>query len=268
MNYYDDLTVKVAVQHFFLYGNYATFTAENNSIEFIRTGHVKLKRDGEVIELTAPAIFWMRAGHRYGFELPAESSTKCEHLYFDFSGPRSERMIDELDRIAPRGEIMPHDPALCGKLFLQVLQNYRMDPVANHPQIVVDIERILLLAVESTCTGKLKKDDPYHLEDIAEKIRANPFGRYDFRAVATQEGISYHHYRRLFRNWHKVPLKNYVFNQQMLLVAEMLVKTDMRIKEIMAIAMFDSMMNFSRSFKRFSGLSPVAYRKKFRKSSL
>ncbi len=264
MSYYDDLTIRVAVQHFFLYDHYDSFTAESNSIEFIRKGQVKLKRDGEVVELIAPAIFWMRAGHEYGFELPTGSAVKCEHLYIDFVGARSERMIDELDHLAPQGMIVPHDPAQCGELFFRALRNYRMDPAANHPAIVVDIERIILLAVESTRPRTAGVADPYHLAEIAEKIRANPFKSYDFRALAAQAGISYHHYRRLFHARYKTPLKSYVFQQQMLVVAEMLVKTDMRIKEIMVAASFDSMMNFSRSFKRFSGLSPQAYRRKFR----
>lgn len=264
MSYYDDLSIQVAVQHFFLYDNIVPFVAETNSIEFIRKGQVTLECDGKIIELTAPAIFWMRAGRHYRFELPAGNNAKCEHFYFDFFGPRSDRMVAELEQLAPRGVIVPRDSARCEELFFKILRSYRTDPVGNHPEIVVTIEELLLLAVESTRPRAPLVDDPYHLDKLAEKIRANPFKEYDFHAIALQSGISYPHFRRLFGLRFKTPLKNYVFQQKMILVAEMLAKTDMRIKEIMTAAAFDSMMNFSRSFKRFSGLSPQAYRKKFR----
>ena len=47
-----------------------------------------------------------------------------------------------------------------------------------------------------------------------------------------------------------------------IMAAELLVMTDMRIKEIVYNCKFDSMMDFSRTFKRYSGMSPRDYRRK------
>ena len=48
----------------------------------------------------------------------------------------------------------------------------------------------------------------------------------------------------------------------MIRAAELLAKTDMRIKEIVFTCHFKSLMDFSRSFRKYSGLSPRAYRRK------
>ncbi len=50
-------------------------------------------------------------------------------------------------------------------------------------------------------------------------------------------------------------------NQRMLRAADLLRTTNMRIKEIMYACKFDTLMEFSRSFKSYSGMSPRAYRR-------
>ena len=118
--------------------------------------------------------------------------------------------------------------------------------------------------MQSVRQEQKRYDDPYGIIAVANKIKSDPFADYDFRALASQAGISYEHYRRLFREHNGEPPAAFVLNRKMFLAAEMLQMTDMRIKEIMTTCKFDSMMNFSRTFKRYSGLSPVAYRKRFK----
>ena len=154
-------------------------------------------------------------------------------------------------------------PELVESIFSDSIKKYRRDPVYYHPDLVVNAERLVLQAIQSVRKKQKPQDDPYGIIAIANKIKSDPFQDYDFRELASKAGISYEHYRRLFREIHNSPPAAFVLNRKMFLAAEMLQKTNMRIKEIMATCQFDSMMNFSRSFKRFSGLSPVDYRKKF-----
>ena len=107
--------------------------------------------------------------------------------------------------------------------------------------------------------------DPYAVCRTAEKIRRDPFRSYDFHGIAEHNGISYDHFRRLFNEKHQMPPHEYIRNQRLFRAAELLRVTNMRIKEIVFTCGFDSMMEFSRSFKRYSGLSPRAYREKIRR---
>ena len=262
MSYYSDIDFKVVVLHRFLYDAYQPGVVENHSIEFIRKGRLMLEYDNRVIELNAPAVFWMRSGKSYRFFFDGAKPSSCEHIYFDFCGSRSDRMLAELEKSIPSGKVTPADPNFVSDLFARILTNYRLDPVNRLPEMVVDVERLVLHIFQSSKRAARAKEDPYRIWKIAEKIRSDPFGDFDFPAEAAKAGISYEHFRRLFREYHNAPLKTYIFNQQMSVAAEMLAKTDMRIKEVMETCNFDSMMNFSRSFKRYSGLSPAAYRKK------
>ena len=264
VNYYDDITFAVVIQHFLMYSTELPFSPENYSIEFIQSGRIKLETNGKILDLVAPALFWMRRGGNYRFIVDETKNTTCEHVYFDFNGHRAEKMIGELERVCPEGFITPKDPELVEAIFADQIKKYRQDHIGYHPDLVVNAERLVLQAIQSARQVQKTVEDPYGIISIAAKIKSDPFQDYDFKELASQAGISYEHYRRLFREHHEKPPAAFVLNRKMFLAAEMLQKTDMRIKEIMTTCMFDSMMNFSRTFKRYSGLSPVDYRKKFK----
>lgn len=264
MTYYDDITFAVVIQHFSMYSTGRPFHPENHSIEFIQKGKIKLEANGKIIELVAPVLFWMRSGGKYRFFVDENRSVTCEHIYFDFNGRRAEKMIQELERICPEGFVTPKDPELVEQIFADQVRKYRQDHIYYHPDLVVNAERLVLQIVQSARREPKQQDDLYGILSIGRKIKSDPFQDYDFRALASQAGISYEHYRRLFREYHGRAPAAFVLNRKMFLAAEMLQMTNMRIKEIMTTCKFDSMMNFSRTFKRYSGLSPMDYRNKFK----
>ncbi|MBQ7403613.1 MAG: helix-turn-helix transcriptional regulator [Lentisphaeria bacterium] len=263
MTYYDDIRFDVIIHHFSLYSSDNSFTPENNSIEFIQRGKIKLKANGKIIELVAPALFWMKKGGFYSFIIENGQDSPCEHVYMDFHGPRTDKMIRMLEEICPQGYITPNDPELVEAIFADLIKKYRRDPVYYHPDLAVNAERLVLQAIQSARHKEKPQNDPYGIIAIANRIKSDPFGDYNFKELAAKAGTSYEHYRRLFREIHHRPPAAFVLDRKMFLAAEMLQKTKMRIKEIMTTCQFDSMMNFSRTFKRFSGLSPSDYRKKF-----
>lgn len=261
MGCYDDTEFVIVSRRFCLYSTAEPFTPETNSIEFVRKGRIRLESNGRLLDLVAPTLFWMKKGGKYRFLL---NDTACEHVYFDFIGDRTDRILRDLENLCPEGCIVPEDPILTENLFSEMVDLYRRDPVLYHPELAVDSERLALQVIRSCRGGSRPQDDPYGILSIAGKIKSDPFRDYDFRRLSADAGISYEHFRRLFRQVHKLPPAAFVRDRQMFLAAEMLGKTNMRIKEVMATCRFDSMMNFSRSFKRYSGLSPEAYRKKIR----
>ena len=89
---------------------------------------------------------------------------------------------------------------------------------------------------------------------------------FDFAAFAAKKGITLYHFRRLFRQVHLMPPSEFLREQKMIRAAELLRLTSMRIKEIMFNCSFTSEMEFSRSFKRYSGYSPRKYREIHRKN--
>jgi len=261
MTYFSDMNFRIITRRIIMYGSQKTFFPECNSIEFIRTGHIMLEKDGKEISLLAPSLFWMQKGHSYRFFFTDKTAGICEHIYFDFTGERSERILAWLEEACPAGCLTPRDPEKVSGIFYDMVKLYRNDAQGNHAELVVGVERLAAHINESISHEKSPLADPYGIWLSAEKIRNDPFLHFDFHAIAAKAGITYDHYRRLFRAVHKMPPPAYVRDQRMFRAAELLRVTDLRIKEIVCSCNFDSLMEFSRSFKKYSGLSPRAYRK-------
>ncbi len=265
MSLYSNIRFHIVSRNFYIYSFRHPFRAETNSVEFIRKGELLLLTDGHEILLKAPVLFWMKRGHHYRFSLERSGSGSVEHLYFDFSGPRSDQVIAELDRVCPEGTLIPADPGKVSGIFLDMLQYYRKDPVFFHPELAVCAENLILMMLRFLQAAQETETDDYGIRCLAEDIRSDPFRTFDFRKKAEEAGISYEHFRKLFCTILKMPPKHYVQNQQMSLAAEMLRSTPLRIKEIMFACRRESLMDFSRTFKRCFGFSPTEYRKRFQK---
>ncbi len=261
MTYFSDLNFRIIARQIILYGSQKPFIPECNSIEFIRTGQVMLEKDGKEISLLAPVLFWMRQGQTCRFFFSDIPAGTCEHIYFDFTGARSERILAWLEEACPAGCLTPRNPEKVSGIFYDMLKFYRNNAHANHAELAVGVEQLAAHIKESLAPEKCLSADPYGIWQSADKIRNDPFLRFDFQTMAAKAGITYDHYRRLFRVAHKMSPPAYVRDQRMFRAAELLRVTNLRIKEIVCSCHFDSLMEFSRSFKKYSGLSPRAYRK-------
>lgn len=267
--YFSDIKIGTSVHHYFLpTGKKDHFTTESNSLEFIRFGHLQLhrKKDDRIVNLRGPAFFWMRKNENYLFA-PGDQNVVgkyIEHIYLDFDGARSDRMIDFLDSLYPEGMFHPRDPEEVSQIFFRILQLYRIDPEIRKPEITLNLEKLMVIASDSARTPLKRQSDAYGLDKIAETLRSDPFREYDFHQTAKDLNLSADHFRRLFRERHNLTPLEYLNYQRMLRAAELLEKTDLRIKEIVYSCRFRSDMDFSRSFKKYSGLSPRSYRKKYR----
>ena len=233
-----------------------------HSIEFIRSGQVLLNRRGKTTLLTAPVLFWMHKDEIFCYSQPEGEEKPCEHLYCDFSGEKADRMLSWLDEVCPAGFLRPVEPKKITEIFIKAVDYYRMDRDFYHAEIAECIDRIMLEINRTLRSGSRVQEDPYQIRKMGDEIRKDPFREFDFHQAAVQNGITLYHFRRLFRQMHGLPPLEFVRNQQMIRAAELLVMTDMRIKEIVYNCKFASMMDFSRAFKRYSGMSPREYRKK------
>ena len=262
--YYDDLQFRVVVHHFFASDMLNPFYAGTNSIEFIRFGQMKLidSDTGKTATLIGPAIYWLHKGRKYQYCGTGDQNSNkfIEHIYCDFNGDRSDRIIAALDKLFPNGFFVPESPDKISETFFDLLKLYRSDRHENLPQMGFIIEKLVNAAYLAAKNNIPAYDDPYELEKIAEKLRSEPFADYDFHRIANTKGLSIDHFRRLFRAKHDLTPKEYLHRQRMIRAAELLEFDNVRIKEIVYSCRFKSFIDFSRSFKKFSGLSPRQYR--------
>lgn len=265
-NYFDDIKFRIVTRHFLIFSGGRFARAESNSLEFIRSGRLILEcADGSRRDLTSPAFFWIRRGTMFRYVTDPDSGNRNppEHIYLDFNGKRSDLMMEYLDELFPRGVFTPENPEKVSEIFFDLLRLYRGGAEIYHPEMAALTENLMAAAYMSAGEKKKIRDD-YGIDHIAEMLRSDPFKDYDFAAMAQHAGLSIDHFRRLFRARHKFTPRNYLHQQQMIRAAELLRNTEMRIKEIVFSCRFVSDIDFSRKFKKYSGLSPRAYREQFR----
>lgn len=258
--YFRDIVFVNVIQHF-LMSSLTSFETETNSLEYLSTGHVLLETGtGVKTDLQAPVLFWMRKGCVYTIRVPESSMSRMsEHIYTDFIGPRAERIVDFLEQNFPNRCLVPSNPQLINEIFSELLRCFRSDPEKYHARMAVCMEKLMLQIVESAAP-KNALDDPYGIDRFAEMIRSDPFREFDIHTAASKMNISCAHFRRIFKERTKQAMGAYIRNQRMCRAAELLRKTNSRIKEIAYTCHFDSLMEFSRSFRRYAGVSPHEYR--------
>ena len=222
-------------------------------------------KDQTTVNLNAPALYWMRRGTNYKYVKTGDPGKYTEHIYADILGDRSSRMVDALDELYPSGMFHPADPEKVSEIFFRILKLYRIGWKRNIAEIGFLLEKILFIAYESSVSGHAAPEDLYGLDKIAELFRSDPFQKYDFNEIAENLQISPDHFRRIFRQKHKLTPHAYLHHQRMLRAVELLEMREMRIKDIVFSCNFNSFVDFSRTFKKYTGFSPRQYREKLLK---
>lgn len=264
MDYFDDICFKVVVHRYFS-GSImeGPFVPGSNSLEMIRSGSIYLSRNGgEKILLEGPVLFWMREGNTYEFIRHIRQKRSCEHVYFDCTGPKSEKMLDFLETRYPAGFLPLDDSGKISALFFEMVNCYRLDPRKYLPELSILVDSVMLEIVRIGRKELKVEDDPYRIRQLGDEIRKNPFQDFDFTAAAAEKSITRYHLARLFRSVHKMPPCEFVHEQRMIRAAELLRLPGMRIKEVMLNCSYNSLPEFSRAFKKYSSLSPREYQKK------
>lgn len=95
---------------------------------------------------------------------------------------------------------------------------------------------------------------------IDEWIDAQLESRVDITELATSVGFSPSHFFRMFRKSFGMTPHSYVMRRRLSLAQELLTNTDLGLAEIALKAGFSDQSHFCRSFHRFTGLPPRAFR--------
>ncbi len=81
--------------------------------------------------------------------------------------------------------------------------------------------------------------------------------------VAERIGVSQAHLTRLFDRHFGVPPLQYYRRLRMEVAASRLINSNLSVKEIAWELGYSNPFHFSRSFRRFAGMSPVEYRRQY-----
>jgi len=261
MNYFNDLSFIFINKH--VTTGYKSHVIENSSysLEFIRQGCLFLTINGKQYTLQGPVAFWMTPGNTYQFL--AANDLPVEHIWADFYGFRAERMIKSMNQRIPRGMITVSNPDDFARIFENMLKIYREYSISRHYEAVVCLERLVGLIHEFSIENEYKAFKYDFIIELAEAINRSPVKRYDFKKIANRNGLSYAHFRRLFKQYNGQGPYDYVLSCRMEYATELLKEGKLHIKEVAYKCGFDEISSFSRMFKKKMGISPGKYIRTF-----
>lgn len=261
MNYFSDLTVKMVTRRTFTRYNHRPFSSSDYSMEYIKSGSVKLHIDSETVVLNAPVVFWLGPKHRrYQYETVPDPLIPYEHIWVDFGGERGKRIYDSLYSSFHNRFITVPEPKLFNDIFSEILRDFRTDKRKNHPLIVLNIEKLVYLLFKAVEKTPPLNEDRYRIMSAAEKIRLDPSASFDIQKMAAERDISPAYFREIFKEKLGQPFCDYILFQRVTQAAEMIGANKLRIKEIADLCGFQDLSSFSRTFKHYCGCSPRNYR--------
>lgn len=118
------------------------------------------------------------------------------------------------------------------------------------------------------CSQMLEKSEPSYtkinptlIERLTEFITENLTKDISLETVAQNLGYEYHYVSKLFHELFHMNFKEYLNLYRYQSACDMLVGTDKSVTDIASECGFQSIRNFNRVFKSFSGKTPVEFRK-------
>lgn len=201
-------------------------------------------RGGDLMVLT-PGL-----GHRYRFE--AASDWQEYWLLCNGSWPR--RLLDKGVLSAKRPVLPVADPPRMVERFLAIHRHLR----AREARIASGELVALLGAATGTGLAPAKTVDSFErrLEKILRALSEEPHARVDLRALAATTGVSYAHFRRLFKG--RLGMSPHQYHLQSLVSRskELLADGRRSVVEVSESLGFEDPYYFSRIFKQKTGVAP------------
>jgi AraC-like DNA-binding protein len=159
---------------------------------------------------------------------------------------------------------------LCAKYFLRIIdeQNHRKNPYK-----VIRLRSLFAVFFSDFCEFQEPEcqSKEFNRKFTAEQGKAlqkfiveNLNRRHDVKELAKFMGFSYDYFYRMFFASMGISPRDWILQQRISLAISKLQETDLNITCIAAELGYKDIYLFSRQFKQQTGLSPAAYRQKFK----
>ncbi len=213
----------------------------------------------KVTVLDKPAIFWHSSDYHFKFgSCPGHT---YHQRWVSFRGKRGDKIMQEgFIKVVPDGYTFIHTPQLYAEIFRELVHLSKSNFRLEQYKAVILLERLLCFLAEERNRNTFENPVREALMKLGEKISEFPFKKYDFERESSKAGLSYSHFRKLFRKIVGYSPHDFLLTCQMRKAAEKIKGTDKQLKEIAFTCGFSNYTQFSRLFKKKIGISPEKYR--------
>lgn len=221
------------------------------------TGILENKRGKFTVKPGSLMIIRKDEWHRYR---PVKTKGWIEH-YIGFDGDFANHFLVQNQIL--QGQSVIH----CGTrediidTYYRIFELSKKEDPGNQ-QIIAGL--IIKLLGHIVAWQKLRNFTGRPIEKLIQEarfyIRENIEGEVDLEKLANDNYIGYSYFRKMFKKYTGVPPLKYHMDLKLLRAKEMLLNTDMSVKEIAFELDFHSLHYFSRLFKKKLGFTPTEIR--------
>ena len=259
----------VSVSHQWRARHYPPHSHGEYQMIFVCDGKVRLNAAGRIYNVSAPAILLLGNLETHSFQCITDV---YERYTVTISPKDAAGIIDEtlLAAFLPHGgrgcviEIPSDSLPLYSALFAMLEEEAAPDGYPGAAELLV--QAILIRLYRNSPASFPRQSGG--MNDVIASVRRTLEENLDEKISLADLGerfhVSVYHLERLFRTETGYPIGRYRLMCRIAAAREMLAASDIPIGEIAARVGIGDTSNFSRCFRRETGLSPIAYRKKYR----
>jgi len=228
-------------------------------IKYTLKGKGTLQIKSKTFPLRAGTLTGFKPGtpHRY----KADPNKPMEHIFITFAGDESDALFNK-STLAARHFIEAAQPDKTLNLFNKILHTGHEKPEFSQ-EICCAYLRILLLELASSSvhsktdfsiSAKTYQDCKKHIDTHFSSIKSP-------RQVADKCNIDVRYLSALFKRYGHISPSQYLMGLKLNKAANLLLTTDLAIKNVAYQIGFEDPYHFSKNFKKFHGRSPNNYRR-------
>jgi len=229
-------------------------------LDYNHHGELNLELDDDpVIKLSSPVAWFTFPGPFFSFA-PVKN-TSWDHRHIGFRGDRVKRWIESgLVNFNTRSPVVPViDSERFSRQMDEVIK-YISSPIYGQERAVQMFEGLLLQLHEQCIVQPAISPTDNKVSILIDEISLTPEAVWDFKRKARLLGISYSHFRLIFRNLSGLPPHQYINRQRMEKAARLLRENQLEIKEIANLVGYDDIFHFSKLFKKHFQIPPGYFR--------
>ena len=184
-----------------------------------------------------------------------------DNFYIECSGSRADRLFAAFGASNCCRHYAVKDIQVFLAVFSRIQNEFAAGNPGKHINITLCIEEFAALLETELASSVNNSGKISRIAGVMSEINQAPGWEWDFKNEAEKMGITLRHWNRLFSAAAMMAPHRYVAACRLKQARELLVSSDMPIKQIAETTGFQGASEFSRFFKRESGQTPGEYRK-------